>query len=262
MYMRIISWNVNGLRALVRQDYWRWLLERSPDTFLLQETKAHKEQLPDNVAAPVGYYAYFNAPKEKRGYSGVATYSKREPEDVIYELDNGKLAEYGRAHGRLITVLFDGFAVVNVYVPNGASETAPLDYKLQYYEALLEHATELRDDGYTVIVGGDINVAHEPIDLARPKGNEGNIGFLPEERAWIDEFERAGFVDVFRHLYPEKEEIYTYWDLRTRARERNVGWRLDYFLISSDGLPHVKDIIIYNDVYGSDHCPIELIINL
>lgn len=256
--MRIVSWNVNGLRALHRQNYWPWLIEESLDVFCLQEIKAEEEQLPPEVAQPQGYYSSFNSSRERRGYSGVATYSKEKPKETLHDV----LPDEFNTQGRLIETKFKDFTLFNLYMPNGGREQERLAYKLGFYDAFLEYSEELRQKGERIVFCGDINVAHEPIDIARPRENEGRTGFLPEERAWVDEVIAHGYVDVWRHLNPEKKDVYTYWDTVTRARERNVGWRIDYFFISPDLLPHVVDMKTHGNVYGSDHCPIELVLNI
>lgn len=252
--MRIISWNVNGLRALHRNGDWSWLIEEAPDIFCLQETKAEQEQLPEEVAKPSGYHAYFHSTRGRKGHSGVALYSKQEPKEVLYDVLPGELNE----QGRLIQAEFDDFVLINGYFPNGASKTSPLEYKLEFYYALFDHIEVLRAEGKSVIVTGDFNVAHTEIDIARPKENANRTGFLPVEREWFSGLVEAGYVDVWRYLNPEKRDVYTYWDQITRARERNVGWRIDYFVISPDLLPRITDCTIRTDVYGSDHCPLIL----
>lgn len=254
--MRIVSWNVNGLRALYNQGYWEWFEHQKPDIFCLQETKAEELQLPPDVRNPEGYSAYFNSSKERKGYSGVALYSKVKPKEVNFDV----LHEKYNTQGRLIEAVFDDFVLLNVYFPNGGGGPEKLAYKLGFYDAFLEHIKKLKKAGKSVIFCGDVNVAHEEIDIARPEENEGHVGFLPEERAWVDEVEAEGFVDTFRNFYPNKKDAYTYWDLKTRARDRNVGWRLDYFFISPDLLKKVKKSEILPNVYGSDHCPVELVL--
>jgi len=253
--MKLISWNVNGLRAIHRKDgFLDFMKKNKPDMLGLQETKASEEQLPDELRAIPGYHAYFASSKVKKGYSGVALYTKEEPLKVEFGLGIKKFDD----EGRTIIAQYKDFVLLNVYFPNGGGGPHRLKYKLDFYDAFLAYIEKLRKKGKRIIFCGDVNTAHEEIDLARPKENEENTGFLPEERAWIDEVTYGGYVDVFRHFFPDKTGAYTYWDLKTRARDRNVGWRIDYFFVSPDLLPRLKGVKILSDVYGSDHCPISL----
>lgn len=252
--MKIASWNVNGLRAVAKNGYWESFLKGvKPDIFGLQETKASPEQIPEAILSPAGYTSFFSSSKVKKGYSGVALYSKIEPLKVIYGMGIPEFDD----EGRLIGGEFQDFWLLNVYFPNGGQGPHRLDYKLRFYDAFLEFAEKLRREK-PVIFCGDINTAHEEIDLARPKENEENTGFLPEERAWLDEVVAAGYVDSFRHFYPSRKDAYSYWDLFTRARERNVGWRIDYFFIPQELTKRLKKAEIHPDVYGSDHCPVSI----
>jgi exodeoxyribonuclease-3 len=250
--MKILSWNVNGIRALERNGFWSDLIKLDSDIICLQETKAEAEQLSDEQREPDGYYSFFHSSQERKGYAGSAIYSKLKPNKVVNGLPNKELDR----HGRTITAHFDEFIIVNGYFPNGKSKTAPLEYKMKFYDAFLAYAEELKKEK-PVILTGDFNVAHEAIDLARPKENENNIGFLPEERAWIDELIAHGWVDVFRERFPEMAR-YSYWDQKSRARDRNVGWRIDYFFVPVEFLNKVKDIDILTNVMGSDHAPVVL----
>ncbi len=252
--MNIISWNVNGLRAVARKGNFQWIIDKSPDIFCLQETKAHADQLEDGVRNIPGYESFFIAPTEKKGYSGVAVYTKVRPLSVEFGMG---LSEFD-TEGRLIQIEYKDFFLLNGYFPNGGSGPDRLEYKLKFYDAFLAHIVKLKKKK-AVIFCGDINTAHEAIDLARPKANEKNTGFLPEERAWIDEVIASGFTDVFRHFNPRKADVYTYWDMKTAARERNVGWRIDYFFATPDIISRTKSVQIHDTVLGSDHCPIELI---
>ena len=252
--MRIVSWNVNGIRALHKRGDWKWFLNEKPDIFCLQEIKAEDNQLAPEVVAPESYFAYFNSSRARKGYSGVAIYTKKEPLEVNYDVLPGGLNE----EGRLIEAVFEDFVLINGYFPNGGQGPERLEYKLKFYDAFLEHINKIVKQGKSVIFCGDINTAHEAIDLARPKENEGNTGFLPEERAWLDEVVSAGFIDTFRHFYPTKTGAYTYWDQKTAARDRNVGWRIDYFFVSGDLVSKVTKSEIHSTVLGSDHCPIEI----
>lgn len=254
--MKLISWNVNGLRSLAKNDYWTDFLKLNPDIFGLQEIKAEEEQLSEEMRAPKGYTGYFNSSKTRKGYSGVAMYTKEEPFEVFSELGVKELDQ----EGRLIGGEFKDFYFFNVYFPNGGGGPERLAYKLDFYDAFLEFIEEKRQNK-PVIFTGDVNTAHEEIDLARPKENQENTGFLPEERAWIDEVVRAGYVDTYRHLFPTKTGAYSYWDMKTRARDRNVGWRIDYFFVSSELTKKIVKADIHSDVFGSDHCPISLELN-
>ncbi len=252
--MKIVSWNVNGLRSLAKNDYWPTFLKTiRPDIFCLQETKANPEQLSEDLLSPAGYSSFFSSSKVKKGYSGVAIYSKIEPLTVIYGMGIPEFDD----EGRLVGAEYEDFWLLNVYFPNGGQGPHRLDYKLRYYDAFLSFAETLRQQK-PVIFCGDINTAHEEIDLARPKENEETTGFLPEERAWIDEVVAAGYVDTFRHLSPTKTNAYSYWDLFTHARERNVGWRIDYFFISNELVKRLKKAEIHPEIYGSDHCPVSI----
>jgi exodeoxyribonuclease-3 len=264
--MQIISWNVNGIRAWHRKGYLEWFLKESPDIFCIQETKAHPDQLPEELKNPNGYHTYFDHSKVKKGYSGVAVYSKIKPEKIEYGLGVKELDQ----EGRFIALHFKSRAqkttvewvLINTYFPNGGGGPARLKFKLDYYKAYLKYAEKLRKAGKSIIFCGDINTAHTEIDLARPKENISHTGFLPIERAWLDKVAENGYIDVFRHFYPYQTGAYTYWDSYTFARERNVGWRIDYFFVTPELIKKVKKTVILKDVFGSDHCPIELEIDL
>jgi len=252
--MRIISWNTNGLRATHKQGHLDGLFrDYDPDICCLQETKATREQLPIEVTDILGYDAYFAWPEVKKGYSGVGVYTKTTPLQVTY----GVGVEGLDAEGRTITVEYEGFYLINCYFPNGGGVPERLEYKLAFYEQFLIHITKL-EKKKPVIFCGDVNVAHREIDIARPKENATRVGFLPIERAWMDKVVQKGWVDVFRHLNPEKTEVYTYWDQYSHARERNVGWRIDYFFVSPKLIGKVKRFETLTEYYGSDHCPIML----
>jgi exodeoxyribonuclease-3 len=250
--MKIISWNVNGIRAIERKGAFDEIMKLDPDIFCVQETKAEREQLSEALANPDGYHSYFFSTEGRKGHSGTAIYSKTEPDKVEYGLPNGIDKQ-----GRTITAYFGDMVVVTCYFPNGKSKTSPLDFKLSFYDTFLAHIEELKKD-YNVIINGDFNVAHEAIDLARPKENENTIGFLPEERAWVDELIAHGWVDVWRTRNPHKTDVYSYWDQKTRARDRNVGWRIDYFFVQAPFMQRVKNIEILTDFLGSDHVPVVL----
>ncbi|MFZ3044100.1 MAG: exodeoxyribonuclease III [Minisyncoccia bacterium] len=255
--MKIVSWNVNGLRSLANNNYWQSFLKGTEsDIFCLQETKASPEQLTPEFLSPAGYSAFFSSSQTRKGYSGVALYSKVEPQKVIYGMG---IEEFDQ-EGRLVGAEYEDFWLLNVYFPNGGQGPHRLNYKMRFYDAFLTFAEKLRKEK-PVIFCGDVNTAHEEIDLARPKENEGNTGFLPEERAWIDEVVAAGYVDTYRHFFPTKRDAYTYWDMKSRARDRNVGWRLDYFFVASEFIPHIKKAEILPDIFGSDHCPLSITIS-
>ena len=254
--MRIVSWNVNGLRSLAKNDYFEtFIKDTRPDIFCLQETKASPEQLTDALRQPGGYTSFFSSSQVRKGYSGVALYSKTEPLSVIYGMG---IKEFDQ-EGRIVGAQYEDFWLFNVYFPNGGRGPERLDYKLRFYDAFLAFINK-QSKQKPVIFCGDINTAHEEIDLARPKENEENTGFLPQERAWIDEVISAGYADAFRHLHPHQSEAYTYWDMQTRARDRNDGWRLDYFFVANELLRKLKKSDTHNQVYGSDHCPISIVL--
>ncbi len=252
--MKLISWNTNGLRATAKQGFFEPLFnDYKPDILCLQETKAEPEQLPEEIRNPKGYFSYFSASKKRKGYSGVAIYSKEKPISVVEDMDKHLDEE-----GRILIAEYKEFVLINCYFPNGGGLPERLKYKLEFYDAFLAFIERLRKKKKKIIFCGDVNVAHEEIDIARPKENQDHVGFLPIERAWMDEVIAHGYIDVFRHLYPNKKDAYTYWDTYSRARERNVGWRIDYFFVSPDLLSRIKGTKILDDYYGSDHCPIVL----
>ncbi len=262
--MNIISWNVNGIRANAKKGGFDWLLQQSPDFFCLQETKAHPEQLEEGIRNPNGYYSYFDHSKMRKGYSGVAIFAKIKADSVDYGFNTAKSEDLDK-EGRFISLYYEDkdilgkkFVLITSYFPNGGSGPDRLDYKMRFYDEFLNYINKRKKEGYEVIFCGDVNTAHTEIDLARPKENSENTGFLPQEREWIDEVINNGFIDIFRQKNPNKTGAYTYWDMKTFARERNVGWRIDYFFISPGILEKVKKANIYNTILGSDHCPIGL----
>lgn len=253
-HMRIVSWNVNGLRAVGKKPEWQtFLKETKPDIFCLQETKSNPEQLPEELLHVGSYSAFFSSSKVKKGYSGVAIYSRIEPLTVIYGMGIPEFDD----EGRIIGAEYEDFWLLNVYFPNGGQGPHRIDYKMRFYDAFLAYVEALRKKK-PVIFCGDINTAHEEIDLARPKDNEENTGFLPEERAWLDEVVAAGYVDTYRHFNPNRTGAYTYWDMFTHARDRNVGWRIDYFFVANEFMKRVKKAEIHADLFGSDHCPLSI----
>ena len=253
--MRIISWNVNGLRAAVKKGFLDWVEQDDPDILCLQEVRARRNQLPDEVQKIDGYSDYISE-AEKKGYSGVATYSRPEPVEV-----SKTFCSKFDPEGRLLMARYPEFVLFNVYFPNGKSSQQRLDYKLEFYDTFLDTVSELLEDGEEIIICGDVNTAHKPIDLARPEANKTTSGFLPEEREWIDRLLETGFTDTFR-MFNEEGDNYSFWDYRTRARERNVGWRLDYFFASDNLVDRIGDAFILSDVYGSDHCPVGIEMDL
>jgi exodeoxyribonuclease-3 len=248
--MRIISWNVNGIRAAHKKGFLEWLDQESPDIMCVQETKASVDQLPDALKETPGYTSYFVS-AEKKGYSGVAVFTKAKPEQVTSSFP----AESFSKEGRVLAVDYGEFVLLNVYFPNGKSSAERLQYKMDFYDDFLEYADGIKNSGKNVVICGDVNTAHKEIDLARPKANEGTSGFLPIERAWIDKLLEHGYVDTLR-VFNQEPDQYTYWDMITRARDRNVGWRIDYFFVNEDFVPRLKTGFILADVMGSDHCPI------
>lgn len=245
--LELLSWNVNGIRAVLRKDFMSWLNKRKPDILCLQETKAS----PDQVDEPFDSYHSHWAFAEKKGYSGVLTLSKEEP--IIVQAGLG-IEKFDR-EGRVLMTEFKDFQLYNVYFPNGKMNADRLKYKMEFYDAFLEHIEKEKKKGKKIIVCGDVNTAHKEIDLARPKENEKISGFLPKERAWIDKLLDHGYIDTLR-MFTDKPELYTWWSMRTAARKRNVGWRIDYFYVSENFKKHVKDAFILSDVQGSDHCPL------
>jgi len=248
--MKVLSWNVNGIRAVDKKGFFQWLTKEKPDIICLQEIKALKEQLPSHLRNTPNYHLYINS-AEKKGYSGVATYTKLKPLDV--KMDFG-IEKFDR-EGRILITEYSKFILFNIYFPNGKKNQERLDYKLDFYDTFLAYADNLKAKGKNIVVCGDFNTAHKEIDLARPKENEKISGFLPIERAWIDTFIDHGYIDIFREFNKQSEE-YSWWDMKTRARERNVGWRIDYFFVNKEFIKYVKNAFILQEVLGSDHCPI------
>ena len=251
--MRLYSWNVNGIRAVAGKGFFDWLEQSNGDVVCLQETKANPEVLPFTMVYPPGFQATWAA-AEKKGYSGVATFSKHPVKASTVGLG---IERFDR-EGRVVITEYEAFDLYNVYFPNGDRSGERLDYKLDFYAAFLEHVNERVRGGRNVIFCGDVNTAHNEIDLARPKENVKNSGFMPKEREWLDRWTAAGWVDTFRLKHPDVAEAYSWWDQRTGARPRNVGWRIDYFWVHERLADKVIDAGICPDVYGSDHCPVWL----
>ncbi len=248
--VRILSWNVNGIRAAYKKGLLNWCSKEKPDILCVQEIKAVKEQLSDDLINVDGYASYFSS-AERKGYSGTATYTKVNPVKVV----NGIGIKKFDSEGRFLVTDFTDFILFNIYFPNGKAKEERLQYKMDFYEAFLKHLKKLLKQDKKIVICGDVNTAHKEIDLARPKPNEKISGFLPQEREWIDKLLEAGFIDTFRK-FNQKPEQYTWWDMMTRARERNVGWRIDYFFISENLRDNLKNAFILPEVMGSDHCPV------
>lgn len=250
--IKILSWNVNGLRASYKKGFLDWLEKEKPDILCVQETKASEEQLPTQLKNVEGYETYFSS-ADKKGYSGVGIFTKQKPEGIkrgfgIKKFDN---------EGRILIADYKKFLLLNIYFPNGKASKERLDYKMDFYDVLLDYLDQVkvRNKNKKLIICGDVNTAHTEIDLSRPKQNEKVSGFLPEERMWIDKLISHGFFDTFR-IFDSEGGNYTWWDLKSRARDRNVGWRIDYFFISENLRKNLKSAFIMPEVMGSDHCPI------
>ena len=252
--MKIITWNVNGLRALLRKDALAWAWDQDPDLLCLQEVKARPEQLTEAQHRILPLRHIWN-PAIRPGYSGVTTFYKEAPLEVQLGMGKPKFD----MEGRLISTLHPGFRLFNLYFPSGQRGRERVDYKLDFYAYFLKMCDRLHAKGEHLILTGDFNTAHQPIDLKNPKSNQKTSGFLPEERAWLQKYLDHGFVDIFRRMHPERVQ-YTWWTNILNARQRGVGWRLDYFLVSEALVPHVQDVVIHDAVLGSDHCPVELIL--
>ena len=246
--MKLISWNVNGIRACLNKGFSDFFKEVNADIFCLQETKCHPEQI--NLEFE-GYTSYWNS-AERKGYSGTAIFTKKQPVNVTYGIG---IEEHDK-EGRIITLEFENFYLVTNYTPNTKRELERLDYRMVWEDEIRKYLLELNKKK-PVIMCGDLNVAHEEIDLKNPKTNKGNAGFTNEEREKMTELLNAGFIDSYRYLYPEKIE-YSWWSYMGHAREKNVGWRIDYFIVSNDFRENIKDATIYTEILGSDHCPVGL----
>ena len=246
--MKFISWNVNGLRAVLGKGFLDFFTGADADFFCVQESKMQEGQAEVNTP---GYLQFWSS-AEKKGYSGTVIFAKKEPLSVRFGVD-GKYSD----EGRLITLEYEDFFLVNSYTPNAQPELKRLDYRMGYEDDLRGYLSGLaKSKG--VILCGDLNVAHKEIDLKNPAANVGNPGFSDEERGKFTELLSAGFTDAFRALYPDKTDAYTWWSYRMRARERNVGWRIDYFVLSDSAVPRLKDVVIRDDIFGSDHCPLQM----
>jgi exodeoxyribonuclease-3 len=251
--MKLFSWNVNGLRAVYKKGFLEWLAKSGADLVCFQETRAQLDQLPFFLSRPAGYLAFFNS-ANKKGYSGVAVYSRQRPLAVTKKLG---LDRFDR-EGRLLRLDYSHFSLLNLYLPHGGRQKENLEYKLAVYERLLRYLKSLLKKQKNLILMGDFNIAHTEIDLARPKDNQDNIMFTPAEREKLDELASLGFVDSFRRLHPRAIGYYTWWPWRVNARQRNLGWRLDYAWVSKSLVRKLKSASIFSQVFGSDHCPIGL----
>lgn len=255
--MKLISWNVNGLRAVINKGFKEFFDKIDADIFCIQETKMQENQIDDNIKEIVKEYnSYWNS-AEKKGYSGTAIFSKEKPVNVTYGI--GK--EEHDKEGRVITLEFEKFYMVNIYTPNSKRELERLDYRQVWEDEIREYLLKL-NESKPVIMCGDLNVAHQEIDLKNPKTNRRNAGFTDEERNKMTELLNAGFTDTFRYKYPDVEGKYSWWSYMFHAREKNAGWRIDYFIVSNSLKDNIEDAKILDDVYGSDHCPVELDINI
>ncbi len=251
--MKLISWNVNGLRAIWKKGFSNFFEKTNADIFCLQETKMQEGQLDISFD---GYYQYFNS-AVKKGYSGTAIFTKKKPLSINYGIG---IEEHDQ-EGRVITLEFSHFYMINVYTPNSKSELERLEYRQKWEDDFRKYLTKL-DKQKPIVLCGDLNVAHNEIDLKNPKTNHQSAGFTDEERGKMTELLEAGFIDTYRYLYPNKENVYSWWSYRMKAREKNVGWRIDYFIVSSRLRDNIEDAKILMEVMGSDHCPVELLIKM
>ncbi len=250
--MKVSTWNVNGIRAALGKGLHQWVQSSSPDIICLQEIKARPDQIKEEFREISGFNSYWN-PALRPGYSGVATFSRYKPNSISIGLGISSFDE----EGRLIRLKFPDFILYNIYFPNGQRSQARVDFKLDFYAQLLKELDQLHKQGENIIITGDFNTAHSEIDLANPKENANNSGFLQEERDWIDRYLNHDFVDAYREIYPGRIQ-YTWWTYRTNARLKNIGWRLDYFLVSKNMMSRVNDVIIQDQILGSDHCPVTI----
>lgn len=250
--MRIVSWNVNGIRAVHKNGFMSWFEKSQPDVLCLQETKAQEEQLTEEMLRPLGYNSYWHS-AEKKGYSGVAILSKKKPQDIFFGIGDSKID----CEGRVIGADYGKVLVLSAYFPNSQREHTRLDYKLYFCKKILSFLQKKVKEGKNVVLCGDYNIAHTEIDLKNPKTNKKNAGFLPEEREWMTHFLKNGFVDGFRQFNSEGEH-YTWWSYRPTIRERNIGWRIDYACVNEEFKSKLKSVEHHPSVMGSDHCPIEV----
>tara|TARA_Y100000816_G_scaffold199344_1_gene146163 strand:+ start:242 stop:1006 length:765 start_codon:yes stop_codon:yes gene_type:complete len=254
--MKLLSWNVNGIRAAVKKGFLEYLEDENPEIICIQETKAHKEQLTSEILEDHGYFTYWHS-GEKKGYSGVATFCKEEP---LYIQEGIGIKKYDD-EGRVLITEHNKFLLYNIYFPNGQKNEERLKYKLDFYDDLLPLINDQVESGNNVIVTGDWNTAHRPIDLARPNENKNTSGFMPIEREKVDKYILNGWVDTFR-LFHEEGGRYSWWTYRFGARDRNIGWRIDYFFVNEGMVEICTDADIHQNIFGSDHCPVSLILDL
>ena len=257
--IKLISWNVNGLRAVVKKNYFDIFKQLDADIFALQETKLQEPQLTEEMKHIDGCEAHWSHASVKKGYSGVGTYARVKPKSIKYGIGMPKFDD----EGRILEMDFDDFVFFNVYFPNGQMSEERLQYKLDFFEAFFDYTDELKDQGRSLVITGDYNIAHNEIDLKNPKANEKTSGFLRIERDWLDRLIENGYVDTFRHFHPDTVK-YSWWTYRFKARDRNVGWRIDYFFVTQDIIDRgwIKKAFINNDIFGSDHCPIGLVMEI
>jgi len=248
--MKLSSWNVNGIRAATKKGFVDWLASSKLDIVCIQETKAQKDQLDQEILNPLKYHSVWHS-AEKKGYSGVSIYFKKDPISEKHGIGKKEID----SEGRVLTLEYDNFFLVNSYFPNSGRDHSRLEYKIGFCKEMAKYLKKLRSKGKEVLICGDFNIAHEEIDLANPKTNQKNAGFLPEERAWMTGFLKDGFVDVFRHFNSEGGN-YTWWSYRPGVRDKNIGWRLDYFCASEGGIDNIKKIYHQPKIMGSDHCPV------
>jgi exodeoxyribonuclease-3 len=257
--LKLVSWNVNGLRAVLKKDFFKTFKSMDADVLAIQEIKLQEPQLTDEMRKVADYTSYWSYATVKKGYSGVATYTRLTPKDVGYGIGKSRYD----SEGRIVELVYDDFTLFNVYFPNGQMSEERLNYKLDFYKQFFKYADKLKDAGRSLIICGDYNTAHNEMDLKNPKANENTSGFLRVERDWLDKLVANGYVDTFRHYHPDTVK-YSWWTYRFKARDRNIGWRIDYFFVTQDIIKKrwIKEAYIDNSIYGSDHCPIGLILEI
>ena len=250
--IQLYSWNVNGIRACAKKGFVNWVKKTKPDILAIQEIKAHPEQLEESLQKINEYVSYWY-PAERRGYSGVALYTKEKP----FSIESLGKDTFDR-EGRTLIAHYPAFTLINCYFPNSQAQGARLDYKLSFCNSILDLCNQLVKEGKNIVICGDFNIAHTAIDLKNPKANEKNAGYLPEEREWMTTFLSAGYTDTFRNFHPDQPDHYTWWSYRFKAREKDIGWRIDYLCVNKNFTPKVMEAIIHKTVPGSDHCPISI----